>query len=194
MEQKELAVELRNKTGKGVSRQLRMNGLIPGVVYGKGMEPVPVTIKPKELGAVVAGEGGQNNLIVLKGGGSLDGATVIVADILRDALRGDLMHADLHKIVLTDKLRVHVPVSFVGTAVGVKEGGMLDVVMHSLDVECLPTQIPDHIEIDVTALTLGHSIHVSELQLPAGVRVLDDPKASVVSILGRAKEETPAAG
>jgi large subunit ribosomal protein L25 len=193
MEQRELAVELRSKTGKGISRQLRLKGLIPGVVYGKGIDPITVTVNPRELTAALEGEGGQNHLITLKGDGSLNGMTVIAADILRDSLRGDLKHVDLHKINLTETVRVQVAVTLVGTAAGVKEGGMLDVAMHSIEVECLPTQIPGHIDVDVTALTVGHSIHVSDLQLPAGIKAVGDPRASVVSILGKAKEEAPAA-
>jgi large subunit ribosomal protein L25 len=193
MEQRELKVEVRSKTGKGISRQLRSSGLIPGVVYGKGMESTPVSVNPKELKEAIAGEGGHNNLITLKGGGSLDGNTVIVADILRSALRNEMQHVDLHKINLTEKVKVEVKVRLVGTAAGVKDGGLLDFAMHKIEVECLPTQIPEHIDLDVTALTIGHSLHVADLQMPAGVKVLEDPKASVVSILGKTKEEGAAA-
>lgn len=193
MEYRELNVELRSKTGKGICRQLRMNDMVPGIVYGKGMEAVPVTVRPKDLAAAIAGEGGQNHLITLKGGGSLDGSVIIVADLLRDPVKGFLRHVDLHKVDLTVKVRVDVAVNLVGTAVGVKEGGLLDFAMHSVEVECLPNLIPEHIDADVTSLAIGHSLHVSDLQLPAGVKVLDDPKASIVSILGKAREEAPAA-
>lgn len=193
MEQRELTVELRAKTGKGVARKLRAQGLIPGVVYGKGIESVPVTVNPRDLAAAIAGDGGQNHLITLKGEGALGGITVIVSDLLLDSLRGDMLHVDLHKIDLTQKVHVQVALNMVGTAIGVKEGGLLDVVMHTLDVECLPAQIPGHIDVDVTGLAVGHSIHVSELNLPAGLKVLADPRASVVSILGKVKEEAPAA-
>ncbi len=194
MEQKELKVEVRSKTGKGISRQLRLAGMIPGVVYGKGMASVPVAVNPKELGMAIAGEGGHNNLIVLKGGGSLDGNTVIVADILRGALRNEMKHVDLHKINLTEKVKVDVRIRLVGASIGVKNGGLLDVAMHSVEVECLPTQIPDHIDLDIATLNIGHSLHVSDLNVPTGVKVLDDPKASIASVLGKTKDETaPAA-
>ena len=189
MNQQELNVELRSKTGKGICRQLRMKGLIPGVVYGKGMEAVSVTVKPKELAAVIAGEGGQNRLITLKGGGDLDGSTIIVADLLRDHIKGFLRHVDFHKLDLTAKVRVEVAINLVGTAVGVTEGGLLDFSMHAIEVECLPNMIPGHIDVDVTELTIGHSIHVGDLQLPAGVKLLADAKASVVSVLGKVREE-----
>jgi len=192
MEQKELNLNLRTRTGKNAARQCRAEGLIPGIVYGKGIDPVPVTLAPKELGEALAGDGGQNTLLKVKGAGELDGSMVIVADLLRGALRGDLQHVDLHKINLTEKVRVEVALNLVGTAKGVKDGGLLDFAMHAVEVECLPTHIPEHIDVNVAELTIGHSIHVSDLQLPAGVKVLEDPKASVVSVLGKGREEEAA--
>jgi len=191
MQQKQLNVELRSKTGKGISRQLRMADMVPGVVYGKGMDPIAVSIKYRELRAALAGEGGQNNLITLIGGGSLDQSMAIIVDLQRDPLKGTYRHVDLHRVNMTEKLRITVPVVLKGTATGVKEGGLLDLAHHELHVECLPGNIPDHIEIDITNLAVAHSIHVSDLTLPEGVKVLDNPKTPVVSVLGRAKEETP---
>jgi large subunit ribosomal protein L25 len=193
MQQKQLNVELRSKTGKGISRQLRMADMVPGVVYGKGMDPIAVSIKHRELRAATAGEGGQNNLITLVGGGSLDPSMAIIVDLQRDPLKGTYRHVDLHRVNMTEKLRITVPVVLKGTATGVKEGGLLDLAHHELHVECLPGNIPDHIEIDITNLAVAHSIHVSDLILPDGVKVLDNPKTPVVSVLGRAKEvEAPA--
>ena len=193
MQHKQLNVELRSKTGKGISRQLRMADMVPGVVYGKGMDPIAVSIKYRELRAALAGEGGQNNLITLVGGGGLDQSMAIIVDLQRDALKGTYKHVDLHRVNMTEKLRVTVPIVLKGDSIGVKEGGLLDLAHHELHVECLPGNIPDHIEIDITNLAVAHSIHVSDVTLPEGVKVLDNPKTSVVSVLGRAKEvETPA--
>ena len=193
MQHKPLNVELRSKTGKGISRQLRMADMVPGVVYGKGMDPIAVSIKYRELRAALAGEGGQNNLITLIGGGSLDQSMAIIVDLQRDALKGTYKHVDLHRVNMTEKLRVTVAVVLKGESIGVKEGGLLDLSHHELHVECLPGNIPDHIEIDITNLAVAHSIHVSDLTLPDGVKVLDNPKTPVVSVLGRAKEvEAPA--
>jgi large subunit ribosomal protein L25 len=191
MQHKPLNVELRSKTGKGISRQLRMADMVPGVVYGKGMDPIAVSIKYRELRAALAGEGGQNNLITLIGGGNLDQSMAIIVDLQRDALKGTYKHVDLHRVSMTEKLRVTVSVVLKGEAIGVKEGGLLDLAHHELHVECLPGNIPDHIEIDITKLAVAHSIHVSDLTLPEGVKVLDNPKTPVVSVLGRAKEEAP---
>ncbi|HEY6007685.1 MAG TPA: 50S ribosomal protein L25 [Geobacteraceae bacterium] len=193
MEQKELRVEVRTKTGKGISRRLRAQGLIPAVVYGKGMESVAVTLNPKELSLALSGEAGRNTILTLVGEGNLAGAPVIVADAYQDPIRGTFCHVDLHKINLDDKVRVEVPVRLVGTAIGVKEGGLLDFAMHRIEIECLPHQIPEHLDVDVTALTIGHSIHVGDLQVAPGIRLLEDAKASVVSVLGKAREEAPAA-
>lgn len=193
MQEKQLNVELRSKTGKGISRQLRMADMVPGVVYGKGMDPIAVSINHRELRAATAGEGGQNNLITLVGGGSLDQCMAIIVDLQRDALKGTYRHVDLHRVNMTEKLRVTVPVVLKGTAIGVKEGGLLDLAHHELHVECLPGNIPDHIEIDITNLAVAHSIHVNEISLPEGVKLLDNPKTPVVSVLGRAKEVEAAA-
>jgi len=193
MQHKPLNVELRSKTGKGISRQLRMADMVPGVVYGKGMDPIAVSIKYRELRAALAGEGGQNNLITLIGGGSLDQSMAIIVDLQRDALKGTYKHVDLHRVNMTEKLRVTVPVVLKGESKGVKEGGLLDLAHHELHVECLPDNIPDHIEIDITDLAVAHSIHVSDLTLPEGVTILDNPKTAVVSVLGRAKEVEVAA-
>ena len=189
MQQKQMNVELRSKAGKGISRQLRIKEMVPGVVYGKGMDPVSVSIKHRDLQAAMAGEGGQNNLITLVGGGSLDQSMAIIADLQRDVLKGTFKHVDLHQVNMSEKLRVTVPVVLKGTAAGVKEGGLLDFAHHELHVECLPGNIPDHIEIDITELKIAQSIHVNEIPLPEGVKLLDNPKTPVVSILGRAKEE-----
>lgn len=182
-------IELRTKTGTGVSRRLRNADMVPGVVYGKGIDPMPVSIKTSDLKDAMSGEGGKNNLITLVGGGTLDNAMAIIADLQRDAIKKTYKHVDLHRINMNEKLRVTVPIVLKGTAIGVKEGGLLDLAHHELHIECLPGNIPDNIEIDITALKIAHSIHVSEIVLPEGVKVLDNPKTPVVSVLGRAKED-----
>jgi len=188
MQEKPLNIELRSKTGKGISRQLRIAERVPGVVYGKGMDPIAVSVNYRELRAALSGEGGQNNLITLVGGGSLDKALAIIVDLQRDAIKGTYEHVDLHRVNMAEKLRVTVPIVLKGEAIGVKEGGLLDLAHHELHVECLPGNIPDHIEIDITSLAIAHSIHVNEIPLPEGVKVLDNPKTPIVSVLGRAKE------
>jgi len=192
MQQTQMNVELRSNTGKGISRRLRNADMIPGVVYGKGMDPMAVSIKYRELLAAMSGAGGRNNLITLVGGGNLDQSMAIIADLQRDAIKGTYKHVDLHRVNMSEKLRITVPVVLTGSAIGVKEGGLLDFAHHELHVECLPGDIPDRIEIDITNLAIAHSLHVSEITPPQGVKVLDNPKTPLVSILGRAKEEAAA--
>ncbi len=193
MQQKQMNIELRTKTGTGISRRLRTADMIPGVVYGKGLDPITVSIKNRDLQEAISGAGGQNNLITLIGGGTLDQNIAIVADIQRDPIKRTFKHVDLHRINPNEKLRVTVPVVLKGTAIGVKEGGLLDLAHHELHIECLPGNIPDCITIDVSDLKIAHSIHVSEIPLPEGIVLLDQPKIPVVSVLGRAKEDAPAA-
>ena len=192
MQQTQMKIETRTSTGKGISRRLRAAGRIPGIVYGRGVEPVAISLEPKALNAAIAGEGGINNLITLEGGGDLDKVVVIVAEIQRDVLKRTPEHVDLHRVNMAEKIRVTVPVSLVGTAAGVKEGGLLDFAHHSLHIECLPGQIPEHIEINIADLKIGHAIHVNEISFPAGVKCVDNPKTPVVGVLGKVKEEAVA--
>ncbi len=188
MEQRVLSIEIRDRAGKGVSRRLRSRGRVPAVVYGKGIDSLPVSVDRRELSAAIGGAGGMNHLITLKGGGALDGQVVIVADLTRDCLKGTPIHVDLHKVNMEEKVRVKVPVSLKGSAKGVKEGGLLDVVLHNIEIECLPAQIPEQIEVDITNLGIGGSLHISDVTFPAGLKVLEDQKATIVNILGKAAE------
>lgn len=193
MSEQVLKVELREETGKGISRRLRAAGRIPGVVFGKGIEATPVSVDLKQLTDVIAGKGGRNHILTLDCEGALNGQNVIVSDLLLDSLKGHPRTVDLHKINLADKVKVHVPVKIVGNAAGVKAGGFLDFAMHQLDVECLPVHIPEAITVDVTELTIGHSIHVGDIPAPVGITILSDPSAAVISILGRKTAEETAA-
>ncbi|ACH39771.1 ribosomal protein L25 [Citrifermentans bemidjiense Bem] len=197
MSKQVLKAELREQTGKGICRRLRAAGRVPAVVYGKGIAPVSISLGQKELSEAIAGEGGRNHILTLECAGELNGASVIVADLLRDSLKNVPRHVDLHKINLADKVKVHVKLNLVGTPAGVKAGGFLDFAMHEVEVECLPVHIPAHINVDVAELLIGHSVHVGQIVAPIGTAILSDPKASVVSILGRkgaAEEEAaPAA-
>lgn len=189
MQETQMKIETRTGTGKGFSRKLRAAGRIPGVVYGRGVEPVAISLEPKALTTAISGEGGLNNLITLEGGGDLDKVVVIMADIQRDVIKRTPKHVDLHRVNMNEKVRVKVPISLIGTAIGVKEGGLMDFDHHTLNIECLPSQIPGHIEINISNLKIGQAIHVSEITFPAGVKCLDNPKTPVIGVLGNAKEE-----
>lgn len=185
MSEQVLNVEVREQTGKGICRRLRSAGRIPGIVYGKGMESVAVSLDQRELSGLISGEGGRNHILTLKADGALNGENVIVSALLQDSLKHTPRHVDLHRINLADKVKVNVKLTLVGTAVGAKAGGMVDFAMHEVECECLPVHIPEHINVDVTELAIGHSIHVGDIVAPIGIAILSDPKAAVVSILGR---------
>jgi len=185
MSKQVLNVELREQTGKGICRRLRVAGRIPAIVYGKGMESVAVSIGQRDLSEAIAGEGGRNHILTLNCAGELNGKTVIVSALLRDSLKGTPRHADLHSINLADKVKVHVKVNLVGTAIGAKAGGLVDFVLHQVEVECLPVHIPEHINVDISELAIGHSVHLGDIVAPVGLVILGDVKQPVVSILGK---------
>ena len=189
MEQRVLTIEARDSLGKNACRRLRAKAKIPAIVYGKGMESVAIAVDRKELELAIEGEGGINHLITLKGAGPLDGNVVIVADLTRHCLKSRMLHVDLHKINLQENVKVKVPISITTIAKGIKDGGIQDIVMHEIEIECLPGQIPEHIDLDVSELGVGDSLHVSDLLLPSGLKVLDDPSATIVNILGKTIEE-----
>jgi len=184
-----LNVETRVRTGKGGSRKVRQDGLVPAVVYGKGVEALNLRLDPKALQQAVATEAGWNTLITLKGDGPFDGKVVILKDLQIDAIRRTPMHVDFLAIDLKKTLAVMVPVQPVGKSQGEIEGGTLQLVRHELEVYCLPTNIPTSIEIDVTALNVGDVVHIDEVSLPEGVESQHDVNFTVLTVVGRMAEE-----
>ncbi|MFC1620913.1 50S ribosomal protein L25 [Candidatus Omnitrophota bacterium] len=181
----ELHVSLREGTGKEINKKLRNNGLVPAVVYKKGEDTQSLKIDKKELFRTLHTEAGENVIIKL----CIDDAkkkkerTVIVKDIQRDPIKDVLLHVDFQEISLTDTLKVKVAIAAKGEAIGVKQdGGVLQHVLWELELECLPTSIPEKIEIDITNLKMGESIHVKDVIAPEGVKVLDDPEGVVFSV------------
>jgi large subunit ribosomal protein L25 len=189
-----LQVELRERAGKGVARKLRAAGRIPGVVYGRKVPPVPVSLDPQLLRRVlVRSEAGLNTLfeLAVAGGGPLQGKPVLVRELQRDPVKGTYLHADLLVVDLLQKIQVSVPIHVVGKAHGVELGGILDHSLREIELLCLPTAIPKEIQIDVSALEVGDSLHVRDLALPEGVELRSDPDLSVVSVVVPAVEVTP---
>jgi large subunit ribosomal protein L25 len=188
MAQTELNVTLREGIGKGGARSLRRQGLIPAVVYGKGMDSCALSVSPKDLEAAIGTEAGWNALITLKGEGAFNGQVVILKDLQVDPVRGDVLHADFQAIELGKKVHVMVPVHPQGKSEGEKQGGNLELIRHELEVVCLPSAIPSAIDIDVSALKIGDVVHVDELVLPEGVEVPHDVNFTVLTIKGRKEE------
>ncbi|WP_305042599.1 50S ribosomal protein L25/general stress protein Ctc [Geoalkalibacter sp.] len=194
MGQTQLTVSLREGTGKGVARSLRRKDLVPGVVYGKGMEACPVFVEPKALETAIATESGWNTLITLQGEGPFAGKVVILKDMDVDSIKRTPRHVDFHAVNMKKKVHVMVPVHAVGKSAGEKIGGSLEVIRHELEVHCYPDQIPAAVEIDVTALGIGDVIHIEDVTLPEGVEVPHEVNFTVITCTGRkAEEEEPAA-
>ena len=189
-----LAVEIREATGKGAARRVRRGGRIPGVVYGAEIESVSITLDPAALDKLIrTSHAGVNTLIDLEGPSLVAGKTVLVKELQREPVRGALVHADLFEVNVTETVRVSIPVHVSGTPHGVTMGGLLDHALREIDIECLPRAIPDEIVVDVTALDVGDSIHVSDLTLPEGVELHTPGDLSVVSVVAPRAEEEPSA-
>lgn len=183
-----LNVEARVRIGKGGARKVRRDGLVPAVLYGKGIDSLTLRVDPKALQQAIATEAGWNTLITLKGEGAFDGKVVILKDMQIHALRRDVQHVDFQAIDLNKKIAVMVPVHAVGKSAGEKAGGSLQLIRHELEVLCLPTEIPTAIEIDVAALDIGSVIHVEDLTLPEGVEAPHDVNFTILTVLGRKAE------
>jgi large subunit ribosomal protein L25 len=189
MAQSELNVTNRDRTGKGVARTLRREGLIPATVYGRGLEPCSIIVEPKALKAAIATEAGWNTLITLKGDGAFSGKVVILKDLQVDAIRRNMKHADFQVINMKKKVHVMVPVHTIGKSAGEKVGGNLQVIRHELEVVCLPTVIPSAIEVDVTDMEIGDVVHIADIALPAGIEVPHEVNFTVITLTGRTVEE-----
>ncbi len=185
MSESALQAEVREETGKGIGRRLRSSGRIPAVLYGRGVENVRLSIEPRALErALSSSHAGMNTLFDLRVKGRAGETVVLVKDLQRDPVRGSLVHADFYQVDLTQTIEVSVPIHVVGTAKGVSlDGGILDFPLREITIECLPRAIPDRIDVDVTELMVGDSVHVRDLALPEGVKLLSDADLSVVSVV-----------
>ena len=190
MAENALVAEARDGTGKGAARKLRAAGRMPAVVYGRQRAAQSVTVSPDALQKVLRGKAGLNTLIDLTLGGST--STVLVKSLQREPVRGRYLHADFYEVDLTQKVTVSVPVHLVGKAAGTDFGGILDHPLRELLIECLPREIPHSIEVDVTALNVNDSIHVSDLRLAPGLTIKTDGSLAVASVVLPAAEEEAA--
>ncbi|MFO0752170.1 MAG: 50S ribosomal protein L25 [Thermodesulfovibrionales bacterium] len=192
MERARFNVEKRERLGKGGARSLRRGGFVPAVLY-KGGTSLPVKLSGKELSQFISRSAGEQVIVELK----VDGDTrqAILKDFQMDPVSGDLLHVDFQEISATELLRVMVHVVIRGEAIGVKrDKGLLQHGLREIEIECLPDQIPGHIEVDVTSLLIGHSIHVRDLRLAEGVRILSNPDEVVASVVGVKGEAAAEAG
>jgi large subunit ribosomal protein L25 len=184
---------VRPGTGKGPARQARRAGLIPGVVYGHGETPVAVTVPKREFEVAMRTAKGSNVIVGLR----LDGGaeqTAIIREVQRDPISHDILHLDFHHISLTEKVTIEVNIHLEGVPDGVKNGGgVLEHIARTVEIECLPTQIPSSVEVDVSALGIGDSVHVRDLTIPNAV-ILSDPDSTIATVVPptKAVEVAPA--
>ena len=189
-----LEVTRRESTGKEQAKKLRREGKVPAVVYGGHKEPVAITVDRKAVSELVTkSEHGVRSVFLLKMAGTDQQRHAMIKEITIDPISRRMKHIDFVRVVMDEKIKVTVPVHTVGTAIGVKEGGLLDFQVRELHVECLPTAIPDSIDVDVTPLGSHDYLRVKDLPLPEGVRVLDDPERVVVGVTHARAEVADAA-
>ncbi len=183
MEKITLTAQAREKAGKGVARTLRRNSMVPAVLYGHG-KSMPISMNNKEVTRVLNTEGGEHALITLKINGAKDQADrmALIKDYQLDPVKGSLIHVDLMEVAMNEKVKIPVAVHITGSALGVKEGGILQSGLRTLDIECLPNQIPDSINVDISALNINESVHVRDITVAEGIRILTDGDATVATI------------
>ncbi len=181
----------RDQLGKGGARKARAAGNIPGVVYGHGEEPVPVAVGATDFANAIRGHKGGNPIVNLNlGSGDV---TALIRDVQYDPITQAILHLDFQHISLTEMVEVEVPVHLTGLAIGVKDGGgILEHLIRTLEVRCLPTAIPSSIDVDVTALNVGNSLHVSDIKVE-GVEILTDATATVAIVASPTVEAEPVA-
>lgn len=176
-----LEAEKRDESGKGAARKLRARGRVPAVLYGHGVGPVSVSVGAKDLYRVLHGSAGTNVLVNL----TVDGAEhlALPREIQRDHVRGRYVHVDFLAVRRDEMVTVSVPVRVVGESPGVKVGGVVEHHLWELQVECLPGDVPDGIDADVSELQVGDSLRVSDIVAPEGVTVLTPPEESLLSVV-----------
>jgi len=191
-----LEVTRREGTGKEVAKKLRQQGKVPAVVYGGHREPVAIEVDRKSVSDLVQkSDHGIRSIFLLKMAGTDQQRHAMIKDVQMDPISRKMIHIDFVRVIMDEIIRVQVPVHLNGAAVGMKDGGVLDWQIRELHVECLPNAIPDKIDVDITNVGMHEYLHVSDLKVPEGVKITDDPERVVVGVTHARAEvvETPVA-
>ena len=176
-----LSATVRENAGKGVARSLRGAGRVPAVIYGHGRDPQSLSIDTRELEKLLSHISAENTVIDLTVGAA--SSRTIIREIQRHPFKRQILHVDFQELVAGEKIVVRIPIILMGVPDGVRmDGGILDQTMRELEVEVDPANIPNHIEVDVTKMTIGSSLHVSDLTLPEGIEIVGDEDASVAVV------------
>jgi large subunit ribosomal protein L25 len=187
-ERHQLLVSHRDVLGSPESRRLRRRGLVPGILYGRE-RPVAISIPERDLRAALTTKGGLNAVLDVIVDDAGKAHPSVLKEFQRDAVRGVITHVDLQEVRLDQPIHATVPVSLVGEAVGVKEGGVLSQVTIEVNVEALPMEVPQHLDLDISTLGIGDSARLESLHVPEGVRLLDDPDTVLASVTHARAEE-----
>lgn len=184
-----IEVGRRQELGKNANRRLRAQGAVPAVVYGGGRDPLSIQVNAKRVQDLLR-TGGENAVFLLQLEGTKQSRHVMIRDRQTDPRNGQLIHLDFVRIAMDETVRVKVPIELVGVAEGVKnEGGLVDFVTRELEVECLPSNIPTQVELDISALHIGQHLEAKAIQLGAGVSLVDEPGRVILSVVaGRVSE------
>lgn len=188
-----LSATLRSDTGKGVARKLRQNGEIPAVIYGHAREPQALTINARDFDRLIRTVAYGSTVIELDLGGTP--ARSLIREIQRHPFKKQIMHVDFQEVVAGETITLKCPIVYHGTPYGVRvDGGIFDQILHELTIEALPSNIPDHINVDVSDVHVGKPLHVSDLHLPEGVKVMDDAGLTVCIVQPAKQAAEPVAG
>jgi large subunit ribosomal protein L25 len=182
----------RTTTGKGAARALRRQGKVPGVIYGHGREAEAVVIDTVALNRMLVGISAATTIVDVAVEGRAP-VKALIREIQRDAVRpAEILHLDLYEVRVDEEITLEVPIRLIGVPDGVRNfGGVLDRVLRELEIEVLPTNIPEHVDLDVTELAIGHSLFVRDIQV-ANARVLNDPDTPICTVVAPRSEEAPA--
>ena len=188
-----IVVSKREAFGKSPLRDLRKSGMLPAVVYGLGEPPVAIAINPKVVARIISSDTGLNSVVFMQREGTDIQRHVIIKDVQRDPVTGRLRHVDFLRVDPEKKVKVKVPVRLIGVPYGVKtEGGMLDFVHRTLEIECLPSLIPAHVDVNVEALKIGDTVRFDQLGLASTLVITGDAHEVVCAVHGRPAEELAA--
>jgi large subunit ribosomal protein L25 len=190
MAQITLQAKEREQLGKGANRRLRAQGKLPAVLYGHGVESLAVSVEIRDVDHILRSETGHNTIFKLDLGKSSN--DVLIKDYQLDPIQGTLLHADFQTVSMDEKMTFAVPVQFQGTSVGVVAGGVVDLVLREIKLECFPADVPDHITIDVTDLDIGDSVRVEALNFDkTKADLLSDPELVVLTVVPPHVEKEP---
>jgi large subunit ribosomal protein L25 len=190
-ERVKLKVQARESRGGAASRRLRANGVIPGVLYGNGGEAHAFSIEERELRKALTGDHGLHAILDVLLDGSQQAHHAVLKEYQLDPIRPRLLHIDLQEVRLDQAIQTQVVVEIVGESEGVKEGGVLSQINREVHVEALPMEVPDRLELDVSRMVIGDTMRVSDLRVPDGVKLLDDPETVLATVTPPTKIEEP---